>query len=247
MPKKHFLREVDTAIAFNFVYERIERLYSKAGRPSIDPAVVVKTLLIGYFYDIFSERKLMDEIQVNIAYRRFLGFDSDGDIPDHSALSRLRRRKFNNSRLFEDIFDEIIRRCMEIGLVKGELLFTDSAHIRANAANNKRETITVEVKPTEYMKKLDETALADGLIKEINPRKYETAKQTKSLTDPECGIMKRPGKPVGFHYLNHQTVDGNSGIITDVFVTPGNTIDHLYHSTRIKYQTEKFGFQTKAV
>ena len=259
MPEGHFLRDVYKAIDFNFVYDRVRHLYSSIGRPSIDPVIIVKILLIGYLYGIFSERKLMDEIQVNIAYRWFLGIDLDEAVPDHSTLSQLRRRKFNDSRLFEDIFDEIVGKCIEIGLVSGETLITDSTHIRANAANDKRETIEVKVETSAYMKKLDEAALADGLISEpaktrtgvrgkaVNDDagKDKTAEETKSITDPDCGLLVRPGKPTGFHYLNHQTVDGQSGIITDVHVTPANTTDHQHHASRVKYQIEKFGFQTK--
>jgi len=247
MPKEHFLRDVEAAIDFSFVYDKVAHLYSLFGRPSIDPVIIVKMLLIGYLYDIFSERKLMTEIQVNIAYRWFLGIDLDETVPDHSTLSQLRRRKFNNSRLFEDIFDEIVWKCINAGLVTGETLLTDSTHIRANASDEKRKIVTVSYEPSAYMKRLDEAALADGLIKEVGPSKDKTTEQTKSLTDPDCGMMHRPGKPVGFHYLNHQTVDGDSGVITDVHVTPGNVADHSSHATRIKYQIDKFGFQTQAV
>ena len=247
MPKEHFLRDVYNAIDFNFVYDRVEHLYSAVGRPSIDPVIIAKIFLIGYLYDIASERRLMSEIQVNIAYRWFLGIDLDEAVPDHSTLSQLRRRKFNNSRIFEDIFDAIVRKCIEIGLVVGETLLTDSTHIRANAAKDKRETVTVKHGPSDYMRKLDETALAEGLVTELGEPKEETKEVTKSTTDPDCGLLNRPGKPVGFHYLNHQTVDGNSGIITDVHVTPANTTDHQHHAPRIKYQIDKFGFDTKAV
>ena len=222
-------------------------MYSAVGRPSIDPVIIVKIFLIGYFYDIFSERKLMDEIQVNIAYRWFLGIGLDEAVPDHSTLSQLRRRKFNGSHIFEDIFDEIVKKCIEIGFVTGETLLTDSTHLRANAANERRETITVKQKPSEYMRKLDEIALAEGLIKELGQPKEEDKEVTKSITDPDCGLMNRPGKPTGFHYLNHQTIDGDSGIITDVHVTPANTTDHAHHAPRIKHQIKKFGFDTKAV
>jgi len=247
MPQEHFLRDVEAAVDFSFVYDKVSHLYSSVGRPSIDPVIIVKTLMLGYLYGIFSERKLVSEIQVNIAYRWFLGIDLDEAVPDHSTLSQLRRRKFNSSRLFEDIFDEIVWKCVDAGFLTGEMLLTDSTHIRANASNEKKETITVSHEPSAYMKRLDEAALADGLIKDINPPKCKTAEQTKSLTDPDCGMMSRPGKPAGFHYLNHQTVDGDSGVITDVHVTPGNVADHSSHATRIKYQIDKFGFQTQAV
>ena len=247
MPKEHFLRDVYSAINFDFIYDRVEHLYSAIGRPSIDPIIIAKIFLIGYLYDIASERRLMNEIQVNIAYRWFLGIDLDEAVPDHSTLSQLRRRKFNDSRIFEDVFDEIVRKCIEIGLVTGETLLSDSTHLRANAANNKREVVTVKQRPSEYMRRLDEAAFAEGLIKELTGSKTEDKEVTKSLTDPDCGLLNRPGKPVGFHYLNHQTIDGISGIITDVHVTPANTTDHQHHTPRIKYQIEKFGFDTKAV
>ena len=171
MPKEHFLRDVYNTINFDFVYDRVEHLYSAVGRPSIDPVVIVKIFLVGYLYDIASERKLMSEIQVNIAYRWFLGIDLDESVPDHSTLSQLRRRKFNDSRIFEDIFDEIVSKCIEIGLVTGETLLTNSTHIRANAANDKRETVIVQQGPSDYMRRLDESALAKGLIKELGEPK----------------------------------------------------------------------------
>ena len=130
-------------------------------------------------------------------------------------------------------------------MVTGEVNLTDSTHLRANAANDKRETITVKHKPTEYMKKLDEAAFAEGMIKEAYVPKEKTAQQTKSLTGPDCGLLKRPVKPTGFYYLNHQTVDGASGIITDVYVTPANTIGHIHHTKRVKYQIDKFGCKNR--
>jgi IS5 family transposase len=132
-------------------------------------------------------------------------------------------------------------------MVNGKKLLTDSTHIKADVANHKRETITVTQELSEYMQKLDEAALADGLIKEVSKPKETPRNVTKSTTDPDSGILKRPGKPGGFHYLNHQTVDGDSGIITDVHVTAANTTDHQHHAERIKHQLEKFGFSTEAV
>jgi transposase len=150
MPKEHFLRDLYETIDFDFVYDRVEHLYSKVGRPSIDSVIIAKLFLIGYLYDIHSERKLMNETQVNIAYRWFLGIDLDEAVPDHSTLSQLRRRKFNESRIFEDIFDEIVRKCVEIGLVTGEVLLTDSTHLRANAAKLTRKTILSTIRQKTY-------------------------------------------------------------------------------------------------
>lgn len=248
MPQEHFLRDLDKFVDFDFIYDNVADLYSNTGRPSIDPVVMIKMLLIGYIYGIDSERKLEQEITVNIAYRWFLGIDFDERVPDHSTISQLRHRKFDGTTVFSDVFDEIVRKCIEAGLIDGKLLLTDSTHIRANARNDLREVIEVPDTPTEYMQKLDREAYELGLIKE--PVEYDTAKTkevTKSITDPECGLMKRPGKPIGFHYLDHQTCDSKHGIITDVFVTAGNVHDSTPHTARLKYQIDKFDLKTEAI
>lgn len=248
MPEDHFLRDLDRLVDFSFIYDLVGDLYASTGRPSVDPVVIVKMLLIGYLYGIDSERKLEREIRVNIAYRWFLGFELDDPIPDHTTLSQLRRRKFHCSTLFQDIFDKVVRRCMEEGLVTGKLLLTDSTHIRANARNDLREIIEVTDEPTEYMKKLDQEAYKSGLIKE--PVTYDTEKTreiTQSVTDPESGLLHRPGKPNAFCYLDHQTCDAENGIITDVYVTPGNVHDAVPHTGRLEYQIDKFDFPTEAI
>ena len=248
MPQEHFLRDLDRLVDFDFIYDKVANLYSKTGRPSIDPVVMIKMLLIGYIYGIDSERKLEQEITVNIAYRWFLGIDFDERVPDHSTISQLRRRKFDGTTIFRDIFDEIVRKCIEAGLIDEKLLLTDSTHIRANARNDLREVIEVPDTPSEYIQKLDREAYELGLIKE--PVEYDTTKTKeviKSITDPECGLLSRKGKPNGFHYLDHQTCDSKHGMITDVFVTPGNVRDCTPHTERIEYQIDKFGFKPDAV
>lgn len=251
MPKEHFLRDLDALVDFDFIYEKVADLYSKTGRGSIDPVVIIKMLLIGYLYGIESERQIEKEIHVNIAYRWFLRMDFDDAVPDHSTISQIRRRKFKDANLFEEIFDEVVRQCIEAGLVDGKLLLTDSTHVKANVRENLREKITVNDEPSDYMKKLEELAIQDGLIKGTNKNKPKDGDKTKevskSITDPDCGLLSRPGKPSGFHYLSYETVDGESGIITDVYVTPANHKDSTNYAERIKYQINKFGFETKEV
>ena len=247
MPQEHFLRDLDRLVSFDFIYDKVEHLYSKIGRRSIDPVVIIKMLLIGYLYGINSERKLEQEIKVNIAYKWFLGIDLDEPVPDHSTLSQLRKRKFKGTNLFEEIFDEIVRKCIDVGLVTGSLLCTDSTHIRANARNDLREHIEVEDEPSKYIQKLDKEAIQSGIVKPKEKKDIKTKTTVKSITDPESGMYNRPGKPKGFHYLSHQTCDGDSGIITDVYVTPGNIADNVPHAERIIYQIEKFNFKTKEI
>ena len=248
MPKKHFLRDLEKAIDFSFIYEKVSPLYSKKGAPSVDPVIIIKMLLIGYFYGIESERQLENECNYNITYKWFLGLELEDKVPDHSTISQLRRRKFSESSIFQDIFDVIVRKCIEEGLVDGKLLLTDSTHIKANANRHKYETVTVEKTPSEYMKRLDQEAYEQGLISE--PTSY-VEKKTKevdvSTSDPDSGMLNRPGKPNEFCYLDHQTTDAKNGIITDVYVTSGATNDSTPHSERIQAQIEKFGFETEAV
>lgn len=248
MPQQHFLRDLDRLMDFSFVYDKVEHLYSSTGRSSIDPVVIIKMMLLGYLYGINSERRLEQEVQVNIAYRWFLGIDLDESVPDHSTFSQLRRRKFNGSTIFEDVFSEVVRRCMELGLIDGKLLLTDSTHIRANVRNNVVEKMKVAVEPTEYIRRLNEEAKKDGIYIEQHKKKTPKFKElSRSPVDPDCGFMNRPGKPIGFHYLSHETCDGKNGIITDVYVTPGNVADCTVHAARIKNQIERYGFDTEAI
>lgn len=247
MPQEHFLRDLDRCVDFNFIYDKVETLYSNTGRPSVDPVMLIKMMLIGYLYGIESERRLEQEVRVNIAYRWFLGIELDEPVPDHSTISQLRRRKFSGTTIFQDIFDEIVRKCMEEGLVTGKLLLTDSTHIKANARKDLREIIEVPDTPTEYMQKLDREAFEMGLIKEPVVYPEKTKSVTQSITDPDSGLLNRPGKPNAFCYLDHQTTDAENGIITDVFVTPGNEHDSTPHSNRLEHQIDKFGFDTEGI
>ena len=108
--ENHFLRKLDAAISFDFVYDIVAPLYSAQGRPSIDPVILVKMLLLGYLYGIDSERKLAEEVRYNIAYRWYLGFDLDDVTPDHSTFSQNRRRRFKGHEVFRQIFDQIVAR-----------------------------------------------------------------------------------------------------------------------------------------
>jgi transposase len=260
MPKEHFLRDLEGFVDFSFIYDRVKHLYSSVGRPSVDPVVLVKMLLIGFLYGIDSERRIEREAQVNIAYRWFLGIGFDERIPDHSTISQTRRRKFRGSSIFEGIFYEVVKKCIEVGLVDGSLILTDSTHVKASASSKRSEVLKVAVDPSDYVKGLDRIseeedlkvraeAIARGRKKRGRPIKAEpkTKLIRTSKTDPDSGYMNRPDKPQGFHYLSHQSSDGKSGIITDVYVTPGNVNDCVPYVLRIKYQKERYNFPIKEV
>jgi len=230
IPEDHFLRKVDSLIDFSFIREKVRHLYSHTGQPAIDPVVLIKMLLIGYFYNIKSERQIEKEIQVNLAYRWFIRYDLDERVPDHSVISQTRRRKFSESGVFQEIFDEIVRKLQAGGFVKGETILTDSTHIKANAS---MKSLT----PTkEYLEEL-ESAVDEG------PRKVSNGTHI-SRSDPDSKLMNRPGKPKGLHYLEHRSID-ETGYITDVTITPGNASDHAGYVERLKRQEKSFGFCIK--
>jgi transposase len=120
VPSNHILRQINEKIDFSFIYEKMEKYYSKLGRKSsLDPVLLFKMLLIGYLYNIESERELEQEVIFNIAYRWFLGLDLSALVPDHSTFSQNRRRGFKDSSVFQQIFDHIIKLC--IGVQSGRI------------------------------------------------------------------------------------------------------------------------------
>jgi transposase len=115
--RDHLLRKIKAAMDFDFIYGDAQEYYSQIGRPSIDTVCLMKMLLVGYLYGIRSERRLEEEITLNMAYRCFCGFDLMDRIPDHSTFSQNRRRRFKDSAIFRQIFNRIVGQCIEAGIV----------------------------------------------------------------------------------------------------------------------------------
>ncbi len=132
VPKEHLVRRLADVLDFSWIRLVTASLYSHTGRPSIDPEVVAKLLLLGYLYNISSERQLMRDVQVNLAYRWYLGYDLDEEVPDHSILSKARRRF--GLEFFEKLFEYILGCCQDVGLVRGENVLMDSTIVGANAS-----------------------------------------------------------------------------------------------------------------
>ena len=114
IPENHLLRQIKNSVNFDFIYEKAASFYSHTGRKSIDPVVMIKMLLIGYLYGIKSERRLEEEVSLNLAYRWFCELDMMQKVPDHSTFSQNRRRRFRDNTLFRDIFNEIIMQCINM-------------------------------------------------------------------------------------------------------------------------------------
>ena len=134
VPEDHLLRKIDQFIDFSFINKICAPYYSKdTGRPAVDPEILFKMLFLGYLYGIRSERRLVEEVKYNIAYRWFLGYTLKDKIPDASVIWQNRRRRYRNTDIPQQIFDEIVRQAMDAGLVGGKVLYTDSTHLKANA------------------------------------------------------------------------------------------------------------------
>lgn len=256
VPEDHLVRKIDAAIDFEFIRDAVAHLYcADNGRPAIDPVRLIKMMLLGYLFGVPSERRLVKEIQVNVAYRWFLRMGLTEKVPDASTLSQNRIRRFNDSDVFQQIFDHIVEQALSQGMANGRVLYTDSTHLKADA--NPRKAIN-ELRPegvSEYLAELNAAVEADRKQREKKPlpgvkKTPESAaavKNTKvSTTDPESGFMHRDNKPQGFFYLDHRTVDGKYGIITDTFVTPGNIHDSQPFVGRLKRQISRFGLEPVA-
>src|ERR1700720_1261474 len=138
IPEDHLLRLIDRYVDLSFVRDRLKNLYSWTGRPSIDPEVLLRLLLVGYLYGISSERRLLEEGRMHLAYRWFTWLGFEQEIPDHSTFSKNRHGRFRQSGVFREVFEEIVRRCIVVGLVEGQNLAVDGTIVGANASRQSR-------------------------------------------------------------------------------------------------------------
>jgi transposase len=253
VPGDHLLRRVDAAIDFGFIREMTEDLYCPDnGRPPIPPEQLFKALFVGYLFGIRSERQLMREIEVNVAYRWFIGLRLTERVFDASTFSQNRRRRFDGTDIAQRIFDHIVEQAVARGLVGGEVLYTDSTHLKASANKGRYDRAMVAKSRAAYWDDLDAAVTADRAAHGKTPLppkdRQAPVKETKiSRTDPDAGYMVRDGKPKGFFYLDHRTVDGRFAIITDTHVTPANVHDSIPYLGRLDRQRARFGFDVKAV
>lgn len=254
VPKDHLLRKIEAKVDFSFIHELVKDYYcADNGRPALDPTLMFKLLFIGYLFGVRSERQLIRDVQVNTAYRWFLGLTLTDKVPDASTLSQNRIRRFNESDVYQQIFDQIVEQAMKKRLVGGTTLYTDSTHLKANANKNKHIKVRAQQERQAYMDELDKAVEEDRIAhgkKPLAPPSEAPSNDREikqSTTDPDSGYMVRDGKPKGFFYLDHRTVDSRCNIITDVHVTAGNVHDSVPYLERLDRQTSRFGFNLQHV
>ncbi len=176
VPRDHLLRLIDTHIRFDFIREKTEGRYcANNGRPAIDPVVLFKMLFIGYLFGVRSERRLVREVEVNVAYRWFLGLRLTDKVPDASTLSQNRRRRFAGTGIEQEIFDAIVEQAIEHKLIGGRVLYTDSTHLKANANKRHFEQVEVEQTPAAYLAELDAAVDAERAAAGQKPLRRTTA------------------------------------------------------------------------
>ena len=138
VPADHLLRRIDGLLDFDSLRPRFAPLYSLIGRPSIDPELMIRMLLVGYLYGLRSETRLCEEVHLNLAYRWFCGLGLEGRVPDRSSFSKNRHGRFAKGDVLRAVFEMVVRRCMEAGLVGGEGGLVDGSTVEADASRHRR-------------------------------------------------------------------------------------------------------------
>src|SRR6187397_1631429 len=240
IPGHHLLRRMNPIVMRLLAGLRgqLEGFYSEIGRPSIDPELMIRMLIVGYCYGIRSERRLCEEVEMHLAYRWFCRLDLDGKVPDHSTFSVNRHGRFRSSNLFRQLFEAVVRACMDAGLVKGEGFAIDASVMEADAsryhgkgpdeidwADSKRQTRAV----IEFLSALDDDDLnADRTIpKVISP------------TDPCAAWTAKANKRVQFGYGLNYLIDIENAVIVDVEATPARTYDEVATTRTMIERTER--------
>ena len=248
VPQDHLLRKIDKYIDFDFIYDLVEDRYSKeTGRPSIDPVTLIKIPIIQYMYGIKSMRQTIKEIEVNMAYRWFLGLDFYDKVPHFSTFGKNYKRRFEGTDLFEQIFQQILLQCMKCDLINTDTIFIDATHVKAAANRKKSKKILVAKKSARfYDEKLREEINADRIAHGKKPLKEKDntddrddndgnagsgqmnmnglKEQKQSTTDPESGWFHKGEHKEVFAYSIETACDEN-GWILDYSVHPGNEND----------------------
>jgi transposase len=216
VPADHLLRRIDRFVDLSGVRSHLAPYYSDVGRPSVDPELMIRMLLVGYCYGVRSERRLCEEVHLNLAYRWFCRLSLDADVPDHSTFSKNRHGRFRDSDLLRKVFETVVGRCMAEGLVGGEGFAVDASMVVADAHRQRGVAGTSELDPasnravTEYLAVLDDAAF--GGATPVEPKLV-------SPTDPAARWTAARGGPAVYAYADNYLIDLKNAVIMDVEAT----------------------------
>jgi transposase len=232
VPEGHLLRRINAVIApvFAGLHQQLAPYYSSTGRPSIDPELMIRMLIIGYCHGIRSERRLCEEVALNLAYRWFCRLDLDDAVPDHSSFSKNRHGRFRESDLLRQIFEAVVRACMAAGLVKGEGFAVDASIITADASRHHR--ITPE--EADWSKPERPTRAVKEYLAALEAEAPDPARKTPDVlspSDPAAAWTAKAHLQVQFAYGLNYLIDMDNAIIGDVEATPARVYDEV-RSTR---------------
>jgi transposase len=245
VPDDHLVRSIRPLLDLSWVYTELAPHYSEIGRPSIDPVLMIRMLIIGYVFAIRSERQICREVQVNLAYRWFCDLGLEDAIPDHSAFSRARNERFRESDIFRRVFERVVGVCIEAGLVGGEGFAVDASLIEADA-NRQRSIPGVEWKKQidpasagravkEYLATLNDAAF--GAATEVQPKFVSPADPAAQWT----GALKGPAF---FAYADNYLIDLRCGVIMDVEASRAVRQAEVGAArTMLERTEERFGFK----
>jgi len=232
VPETHLLRKIEKAIDFDAIYGMVEHLYCEDnGRPAADPVVLVKMVLLQHLYGIPSLRRTRDEVEMNIAYRWFIGYDIDTPVPHFATLSYAFATRFP-SEVFEQIFSWILEAAVNKGLVKPQVIFIDATHVKANANKKKRRKELAQRTARIYDEQLRLEIEADRAAYGKKPLKDRHDDDdpdggnmvTVSTSDPESGLFRKGEHKTEFAYTAHVACDENNFVLA-CEATPGNVHD----------------------
>jgi transposase len=213
VPEKHLLRAIDRFVDLSGVRGHLAPFYSETGRPSIDPELLIRMLIVGYCFGIRSERRLCEEVHLNLGYRWFCRLGLDGDVPDHSTFSKTRHGRFRDADLLRELFETVVRRCMAEGLVGGEGFAVDASLIVADAHRQRGVETPDQLDPkakravTEYLATLDDAAF--GAATPVEPKFI-------SPSDPAARWTASWGGPAIYAYCTNYLIDVEHAVIVDV-------------------------------
>jgi len=220
VPSDHLLRRIDSVLDLSWLRRDLAPYYSHTGCPSVDPELLIRMMVIGYCYSIRSDRQLCQAVTLDLAYRWFCGLGLEDRVPDHSTFSVNRHGRFRDSDILRRVFESVVRRCMEAGLVKGEGFAVDASVIEANASRFKRvEGAEIDWTDAERARRPVREYLAalDGAQSPTNPDRKPRA---LSPTDPCAAWTTRGRHKVMFGYSLNYLIDTEEAIIVDVEATP---------------------------
>lgn len=215
VPEKHVLRSLDRFLDFSEIREHLSPFYSAIGRPSIDPELMVRMLLVGYCFGLRSERRLCEEVHLNLAYRWFCRLGLEDQVPNHSTFSKNRHGRFRDCELFRFVFESVVERCINEGLVGGEGFAVDASIIKADA--NRARGISGE-KGVEWERPGRKTRAVREYLDALDQdeqtvKAHEATRKAISLTDPATCWTSAPGGPAFYAYSTNYLIDIDAAII----------------------------------